>query len=70
MTIQKKVLQRTGAAASDAIMFEDAPLGVEAAHRAGVFCIAVPTHGVPLDEFALAPAIARDLHAVQRLLAG
>lgn len=65
-----EVLRRTGAAASDAIMLEDAPLGVEAAHRAGVFCIAVPTHGVPLDAFALAPAIARDLHAVQRLLAG
>lgn len=65
-----EVLRRTGAAASDAIMLEDAPIGVEAAHRAGVFCIAVPTHGVPLDKFALAPAIARDLHAVQRLLAG
>ena len=65
-----EVLRRTGAAASDAIMLEDAPRGVEAAHRAGVFCIAVPTHGVPLEAFALAPAIARDLHAVQQLLAG
>ena len=65
-----EVLRRTGAAASDAIMLEDAPRGVEAAHRAAVFCIAVPTHGVPLEAFALAPAIARDLHAVQQLLAG
>ncbi|HEY7339979.1 MAG TPA: HAD family hydrolase [Ktedonobacterales bacterium] len=65
-----EVLRRTGTTASDAIMLEDAPLGVEAAHRAGVFCIAVPTHGVPLDAFALAPAICHDLHAVQRLLAG
>lgn len=65
-----EALRRTGTAAEDAIMLEDAPRGVEAAHRAGVFCIAVPTHGVPLDAFALAPAIARDLHAVQRLLAG
>ncbi len=65
-----EVLRRTGAAASDAIMLEDAPRGVEAAHRAGVFCIAVPTHGVLLDEFALASAIARDLNAVQRLLVG
>ena len=65
-----EVLRRTGAAASDAIMLEDAPRGVEAAHRAAVFCIAVPTHGVPLEAFALAPAIARDLHAVRRLLAG
>jgi HAD superfamily hydrolase (TIGR01509 family) len=65
-----EVLRRTGSAPSDAIMLEDAPLGVEAAHRAEVFCIAVPTHGVPLEKFALAPTIARDLHAVQRLLAG
>ncbi len=65
-----EALRRTGTAASDAIMLEDAPRGVEAAHRAEVFCIAVPTHGVPLDEFALAPVIARDLHAVQRLLVG
>lgn len=65
-----EVLRRTGVAASNAIMLEDAPRGVEAAHRAKVFCVAVPTHGVPLDQFALAPAIARDLHAVQRLLAG
>ena len=65
-----EALRRTGTAASDAIMLEDAPRGVEAAHRAEVFCIAVPTHGVPLDEFALAPVIARDLHAVQRMLVG
>ncbi|MGE5334371.1 MAG: HAD family hydrolase [Nitrososphaerota archaeon] len=65
-----EVLRRTGAAASDTIMLEDAPLGVEAAHRAEVFCIAVPTHGIPLDAFARAPAIARDLHAVQRMLVG
>ncbi len=65
-----EALRRTGTAASDAIMLEDAPRGVEAAHRAEVFCIAVPTHGVPLDAFALAPVIARDLHAVQWLLAG
>jgi HAD superfamily hydrolase (TIGR01509 family) len=64
-----EVLRQTRTAASDAIMLEDAPRGVEAAQRAGVFCIAVPTHGVPLDAFALAPAVARDLSAVQRLLA-
>lgn len=65
-----EALRRTGTAPRNAIMLEDAPRGVEAAHRAEVFCIAVPTHGVPLDEFALAPAIARDLQAVQRLLVG
>lgn len=65
-----EVLRRTKTTPRDAIMLEDAPRGVEAAHRAGVFCIAVPTHGVPLDEFALAPAIARDLSTVQRLLVG
>jgi HAD superfamily hydrolase (TIGR01509 family) len=65
-----EVLRRTDTAARHAIMLEDAPRGVEAAHNADVFCIAVPTQGVPLDEFALAPAIVRDLHAVQRLLVG
>jgi HAD superfamily hydrolase (TIGR01509 family) len=65
-----ETLRRTGVAAGNAIMLEDAPRGVEAANRAEVFCIAVPTHDVPLDQFALAPAIARDLRAVQRLLAG
>ena len=65
-----EALRRTDTAASNAIMLEDAPRGVEAAHRAGVFCIAVPTHGIPLDEFALAPAIARDLHAVHKMLVG
>lgn len=65
-----EALRRTNTLASNAIMLEDAPRGVEAAHNAEVFCIAVPTHGIPLDQFALAPAIARDLHAVQRLLVG
>ena len=65
-----EVLRRTGVAPHDAIMLEDAPRGVEAAQRADVFCIAVPTHGLPLDDFALAPALARDLFAVQRLLVG
>lgn len=65
-----EALRRTGVTASAAIMLEDAPRGVEAAHRAEVFCIAVPTHGVPFEEVALAPVIARDLHAVQRLLVG
>lgn len=31
-----------GAAPSDTIVFEDAPEGIEAAHRAGVQCFAVP----------------------------
>ncbi len=64
-----EVLRRTGTAANNTIMLEDAPRGVEAVHYADVFCIAVPTHGIPLDAFALAPAIARDLLTVQRLLA-
>jgi HAD superfamily hydrolase (TIGR01509 family) len=65
-----EALRRTGIPAANAIMLEDAPRGVEAAHRAGVFCIAVPTHDIPMDAFALAPAIARDLYAVQKLLVG
>lgn len=65
-----EALRRTGASASNTIMLEDAPLGVEAASRAAIFCIAVPTHGVPLEQYTLAPVIAHDLPAVQRLLVG
>jgi HAD superfamily hydrolase (TIGR01509 family) len=63
-----EVLARTGFAPKDAIMLEDAPLGVAAARRAGVFCVAVPTRGIALARFAEADVIARDLVAVRALL--
>ena len=63
-----EVLRRTGVPASEAIMLEDAPLGVEAAHRAGVSCVAVPTRGLPPSRFPTAEAILPDLHAVRDML--
>lgn len=65
-----EVLRRTAVVASDALMLEDSPLGVEAAGRAGVRCIAVPTRGVPASSFAGATAILPDLHAVRDMLLG
>lgn len=65
-----EVLARTGFAPDEAIMLEDAPLGVEAARRAGVFCVAVPTRGIALSQFAAADLIARDLFAVRTILGG
>lgn len=35
-------LRRLGVDAREAIAFEDSPRGVEAAKRAGIFCVAVP----------------------------
>lgn len=35
-------LERLGVSAAEAIAFEDSPHGVQAAKRAGIFCIAVP----------------------------
>ena len=65
-----EALGRTGFAPEDAIMLEDAPLGVEAARRAGVFCFAVPTRGIDLARFAAADLIARDLFAVRTIMGG
>jgi HAD superfamily hydrolase (TIGR01509 family) len=36
------VLERLGIRSDEAIAFEDSPLGVQAAKRAGLFCVAVP----------------------------
>ena len=62
-----RALDITSTAAADAIMLEDAPHGVEAARRAGVFCVAVPTRGIDLNLYRTAGAIASDLLAVRRL---
>jgi HAD superfamily hydrolase (TIGR01509 family) len=65
-----EVLRRTGVPPDDALMLEDAPLGVEAARRAGVACIAVPTRGLAASLFPSAIAILPDLHAVRDMLVG
>ena len=42
-------LQKAGIQASEAVVVENAPLGVEAAHAAGIFTIAVNTGPLPDD---------------------
>jgi beta-phosphoglucomutase family hydrolase len=46
-----KAAERVGAAPSDCIVFEDAPLGVEAARRAGMRCVVLTTT-LPAEAFA------------------
>ncbi len=46
-----KAAERVGAAPGDCIVFEDAPLGVEAARRAGMRCVVLTTT-LPADAFA------------------
>jgi HAD superfamily hydrolase (TIGR01509 family) len=62
-----RALDVTHTQPEDAIMLEDAPNGVEAAHGAGVFAVAVPTQGIDLNAFRRASIIATDLIAVRRL---
>jgi HAD superfamily hydrolase (TIGR01509 family) len=65
-----KTLEVTGTRADKAIMLEDAPHGVAAAHAAGVFCVAVPTQGLDWRLFDKADVLARDLWAVRRIMFG
>lgn len=53
---------------ADALVLEDAPHGVEAASRAGIFCIAVPTRGINYNRFQQADIIAENLDTVRKVL--
>jgi HAD superfamily hydrolase (TIGR01509 family) len=47
------VLERLGIRSDEAMAFEDSPLGIQAAKRAGLFCVAVPnplTRQLPLHQ--------------------
>jgi HAD superfamily hydrolase (TIGR01509 family) len=63
-----KALEIGGASPCQAIMLEDSPHGTEAARRAGVRCIAIPTQGVDTSRFAYADAVVADLDAARPLL--
>jgi HAD superfamily hydrolase (TIGR01509 family) len=56
-----RALGVTGTRPDCAIMLEDSPHGVEAAHRAGVYTIAVPTRGIDPQLFAKADVVVKDL---------
>lgn len=64
-----RALEHTGHLASDAIIFEDSPLGIEAARRAKVFSVAIPTRGVPRESFVKADHVFEDLGKVHTWLA-
>ncbi len=49
-------LEKAGVKPNEAIVIENAPLGVEAGHAAGVFTIAVNTGPIPAEELARAGA--------------
>lgn len=58
-----KVLELAKIAPSDAIMLEDSPHGIEAANRAGVYSIAIPSRGVSYDRFIHADCICKDIES-------
>ncbi|GCE16096.1 HAD family hydrolase [Tengunoibacter tsumagoiensis] len=63
-----KTLEVSETEAANAIVLEDSPHGIEAAHRAGIFCIAVPTRGINYQHFHKANLIADSLAEVQKIL--
>lgn len=63
-----KALEVAGVGAAQAIMLEDSAHGVEAAHRAGVYVIAVPTPGIDPAGFQRADALVDDLATAHSLI--
>jgi HAD superfamily hydrolase (TIGR01509 family) len=62
--VYQLALERLGVAAEDAVALEDSPNGVQAAQRAGIFCVAVPnalTGQLSLDHADLVLAALTDL---------
>lgn len=60
-----KVLEILNVSPKDAMMLEDSPLGIEAANRAGVWSIAIPTSGMDLTKFSHAKRVFPDLYAAE-----
>lgn len=63
-----KALELTATAPEHAVMLEDSPHGVEAAYRAAVRCIAVPTRGIAPSGFTRASAVVPSLVECRPLL--
>lgn len=51
-----RALERAGVSANQAIVFENAPLGVQAGVRAGIFTVAVTTGPIPVEDMEAAGA--------------
>lgn len=60
-----ETLHRASCKASDAILLEDSPSGIEAAQRAQIASIAIPTTGVDYNKFMDASAICKNLSEVE-----
>lgn len=56
-------LRRLGVGAREAIAFEDSPHGVEAAKRAGLFCVAIPNAVTRCADFARADVVIPSLES-------
>ncbi len=54
-------LERLGIQPHEAIAFEDSIFGVQAAKNAGIFCVAIPSALLPVEEFQHADLIVKSL---------
>ena len=63
-----ETLRKTNFTASESLIIEDSPNGIEAARRAGIYSIAVPTEGVSFHEFKNANIISSSLKDVKELM--
>lgn len=64
----ERTLELSGYTPKETLILEDSPYGIEAAHRAGVYSIAIPTQGVPYEQFQKASMIVSDLHFLHKVL--
>lgn len=63
-----KTLTVTGFKPHEALIIEDSPHGIEAAFRAKVFSVAIPTKGVSYDKFDKASLITKSFSHLQKII--
>ncbi|MCL4415140.1 MAG: HAD family phosphatase [Patescibacteria group bacterium] len=63
-----EVLKRTNYKPSEAIILEDSPSGIEAAFRAKVFSVAIPTRGVDYKKFSKVSVVCNNLNQVKKMI--